>query len=89
MQTKFNKHTNTFFEAYCVNCGFTHRKPNRLKRLRRTLPADVKMIRETWSCVYGNGEDQTKDRMLFRDLKDLGAVSRPQSREWYIPEDEA
>jgi len=76
------------FDSYCAQCGFSHRKPDRLRRLKRTLPADAQTIREAWTCTYGSGEDKTKNRMLFRDLKDSGAKTRYKQREWYLQEEE-
>ena len=57
--------------GYCTTCGLSHSKGARLKRLRRMLPEEARGIRESYSCIYGRGAN--RERMLYRDLHDLGA----------------
>ena len=77
---------------YCVNCGFSHAKQDRLTRLKRLLPATSLEIQSIWSCVYDgpHGLD-----LLIRDLKAVGARREKQlgsasrfdglrEREWRI-----
>jgi len=66
-----------FIDTYvpiCTRCGYSHKKPERLARLKRALPARAHDIRDWWPCTYGIHPDPVGERRLYRDLHDLGAV---------------
>lgn len=57
----------------CPECDGFHKKKDRLEALRMMLPASASEIQALKPCVYrGSSGD---DRNLYRDLRDLGAVS--------------
>jgi hypothetical protein len=71
----------------CTQCGEVHSPDQRRIRLFNMLPATTDSIRERWDHVYGEN-NESKYRMLLRDLKDIGATKdsndewQPPSAEW-------
>lgn len=69
---------------FCGDCGLSHRKPDRLARIRRMLPASPQEIREAYPCVYDLEECSKGERRLYRDLHDLGAKPLEDSKLWAV-----
>jgi hypothetical protein len=63
------------FVPICTQCGYSHRKRDRLKVIKKYLPCKADVVRRAWPCFYGQGpfDDPSLDRALYRDLNDLGA----------------
>lgn len=69
----------------CLECGLSHAKADRLKRVLRLLPATGVMIQEAYPCTYpitytatweyADKKSEAAARMMYRDLHDLGAES--------------
>lgn len=77
----------------CDNCGLSHTPADRQKRIKRMLPCTPPEIRRAYPCTYPvffaktggylDNKSEAADRMLWRDLNALGAVSV--DGEWSIP----
>lgn len=62
----------------CGSCGLSHEKKPRLERLKRLLPMTLEGILDKYPCVYPRTEYKKgtpENRMVFRDLQELGAKS--------------
>jgi hypothetical protein len=66
-------------EELCADCGYSHAREARMKRVKRMLPCTFADIYTAYPCTYpaeGNVKDSPASRMLYRDLHDLGASVR-------------
>jgi len=66
-------------EDLCADCGYSHAREARMKRVKRMLPCTHRDIYTAYPCTYpaeGNAQASPAARMLYRDLHDLGATQR-------------
>jgi len=66
-------------EDLCADCGYSHAREARMKRVKRMLPCTFQDIYMAYPCTYpaeGNAQASPASRMLYRDLHDLGAAPR-------------
>jgi hypothetical protein len=76
--------------ALCDECGLSHARSARLKRLERMLPSTYKEIYEAYPCTYPRDAAKRDNgafvnRKLHRDLHSLGATVLGINQEWFIP----
>jgi hypothetical protein len=75
-------------QEFCVECGLSHDKRDRLVRLKRMLPCTVIEVYDAYPCTYRRADygsrNKGQSKMLYRDLRALKAM--PQQGIWSIPE---
>ncbi len=60
----------------CPDCGFSHAPEDRRAYLQHALPTTAEDLREAHPCWWHDfGDGTKKDRILYRDLRDVGATS--------------
>jgi hypothetical protein len=72
---------------FCTECGMSHRKKDRLGRLRSCLPAPTSEIQDRLPCTYSGSKNSSPYRQLLRDLHDVGAKKEgilQAEGDWYL-----